>query len=217
MTPIGLRLTSIALLVWAGCFWVLQRTGQWLHLAFAGCAMGIAVLVTGAVPKPLLHPTPRAFAVGALSGVVMVVVTQLGYRVVAQLWPDVVAETAALLALLNVVGFSGWARALLIATIASSEELVFRGLLPTSPAPSASPSTRWRPGPRQILAFVGLTLLYALTTAPLGSGLLIGCALVCGLIWGALRLTTGSLIVPILAHVIWDMGVMILWPLPTRG
>lgn len=219
MTPIGLRLTWIALLAWAVCFWVLQRTGQWLHLAFAGCAIGIVVLITGAVPKALLQPTPRALAVGALSGVLMVVVTHLGYRVVAQLWPDVVPETAALLALLNVVGFSGWARALLIATIASSEELVFRGLLPTSPAPSASasPSTRWRPGPRQILVFVGLTVLYALTTAPLGSGLLIGCALVCGLIWGALRLTTGSLIVPILAHLIWDMGVMILWPLPTEG
>lgn len=217
MTPIGLRLTWIALLVWAVSFWVLQRTGQWLHLAFAGCAMGAAVVATGAVPKVLLRPTRRALGWGALAGAAMVVVTQMGYRVVAQLWPDVVPETAALLALLNVAGFSGWARALLIAAIASSEELVFRGLLPTSPVPSASPSTRWRPGPREILEFVGLTLLYALTTAPLGSGLLVGCALVCGLIWGALRLTTGSLIVPILAHLIWDMGVMILWPLPAKA
>ena len=213
MTAIGLRLMSIALLVWAGCFWVLQRTGQWLHFAFAGCAMGIAVIVSGAVPKALLQPTRRALVVGVLVGVVMVFVTHAGYRAVAQLWPDVVAETAALLGLLNVVGFSGWARALLIATIASSEELVFRGLLPTGGAAS----TRFRPAPREILAMLGLTLLYALTTAPLGSGLLVGCAIVCGSIWAVLRLTSGSLIVPMLAHVIWDMGVMVLWPLPTTA
>lgn len=211
MTPSALRLTCLALVVWAVCFWVLHRTGQWLHMAFAGCALGIAVVVTGAVPKALLQPTRRALAFGALSGIVMVAVTQAGYRVAAQLWPAVVAETGALVDLLYVVGFPRWARALLIATIASSEELVFRGLLPNSPATC----NRWRPGGREILAFFSLTLLYAFTTAPLGSGLLVGCALVCGLIWGVLRLMTRSLVVPILAHLIWDMGVMILWPLPT--
>jgi membrane protease YdiL (CAAX protease family) len=214
VTRLGLRLMLLALVVWCGCFWLLQRTGNWLHFAFAGSALGIAVLVTGAVPKALLQPTPRALLAGVLGGVSMVGITHLGYRLVALMWPSVVPETGALLALLNVVGSSGWTRTLLIATIASSEELTFRGLLPATPGALTRPRV---PNQRQLLVLGGLTLLYALTSAPLGSGLLVGCALVCGLIWGVLRLATGSVLVPILAHVIWDLGVMLLWPLPTQG
>lgn len=213
MTRLSFRLTLLALSVWAACFWLLERTGAWFHFAIAGWALSLAVLASGAVPRALLRPTPRALTAGALSGGVMVLVTQAGYRAVAGFVPSLVPSTAALLSLLDVVGVSTSARTLLIVTIAASEELIFRGLLPTS-GDFTRPALPTR---RELLVSSALSVLYALTTAPLGSGLLIGCALVCGLIWSLLRRLSGSLLVPILAHVIWDLGVLLLWPLPTQG
>jgi membrane protease YdiL (CAAX protease family) len=39
------------------------------------------------------------------------------------------------------------------------------------------------------------------------------CAFVCGTVWATLRVATGSIVVPILAHVLWDLGVLLVWPL----
>jgi membrane protease YdiL (CAAX protease family) len=62
----------------------------------------------------------------------------------------------------------------------------------------------------QIVAFAAV---YALAALPLGSSLLVLCAFLCGVVWGGLRSATGSLVVPILTHVIWDLGVLVVWPL----
>jgi uncharacterized protein len=56
-------------------------------------------------------------------------------------------------------------------------------------------------------------LAYALAHAPLGSPLLVAVALLCGLTWGALRATTASLLPPLLAHLLWDVLVLLCVPL----
>ena len=212
MTALGVRLTLLAFTVWAACFWVLQRTGTWLPFAFAGVALSFLVVMSGAVPLSLLRPTRRALLVGTLGGAAMVVVTHAGYRLVGSMYPGVRSATGELMTLLYVVGYPDWARILLISTIACSEELIFRGLLPSWPGSASLAGILQTPR----LPLLGiLSLFHALATAPLASALLVGCALVCGIIWGALRFTTGSLAAPILAHVIWDLGVLLLWPLPT--
>jgi len=121
------------------------------------------------------------------------------------------ANTLELLSLLNVVGFSPSARAALIVVIASCEEVLFRGLLPGSTS-AASQALR-APRAREFGALVLWSLVYALTTVPLKSPLLVLCAFICGTIWGTLRVGTGSILVPILAHVLWDLGVLLVWPL----
>jgi membrane protease YdiL (CAAX protease family) len=45
-----------------------------------------------------------------------------------------------------------------------------------------------------------------------GSFLLVACAFACGAVWGTLRVATGSLAAPIVAHVVWDLGVLLVWP-----
>jgi membrane protease YdiL (CAAX protease family) len=54
---------------------------------------------------------------------------------------------------------------------------------------------------------------YALAHAPIGSPLLVALALVCGLFWSALRAWTGSLVAPLVSHLLWDLLVFSLRPL----
>ena len=53
--------------------------------------------------------------------------------------------------------------------------------------------------------------------ATLESGLLILCAFGCAVLWGGLRVATRSLVVPIIAHVVWDLGILVVWPLVQSG
>ena len=54
---------------------------------------------------------------------------------------------------------------------------------------------------------------YALAHAALGSPLLVVVALLCGIAWGALRTASKSLIPPLVAHLVWDVLVLLWLPL----
>ena len=98
--------------------------------------------------------------------------------------------------------------------IATSEEVLFRGALPTSRAASGGHrllGLTWADLFQVIIFAAG----YALATMALGSLLLMVCAFVCAIVWGSLRLASGSLVAPIVAHVLWDPGVLVVWPLAT--
>lgn len=206
------RLMALALIAWLLCFAVLARSGTWTPFAFVGVLLTALVLQSAAVPVSELRASHRSVLLGAGAGVSMVLLTHLSYGALSASFPTVRAGTLELLALLNVEGFSPAARAALIVVIASCEEVLFRGLLP-SPLRQRHERLRW-PLPREWAVLVGWSMLYALTTLPLASPLLIMCAFICGTVWGGLRLATGSTLVPILAHVLWDLGVLLIWPLP---
>lgn len=211
MTRLGLRLFALTLVSWTLCFAALRHLGTWAPFAFVGIFLATFSLSQHVVPRALLKPSRASVAAGVAAGALMVVATHLAFRVIVTLSPVVAAGTGQLLHLLNVTGFSSAVRSMLIVLIASCEEVTFRGLLPASSSTSSTrphwPSHRER---KQILAFA---VAYALTTLPLGSPLLVLCALTCGSLWGLMRIATGSLVVPLLAHVIWDLGVLVVWPL----
>jgi membrane protease YdiL (CAAX protease family) len=148
---------------------------------------------------------------GVAGGAVMVLGTHAAYRVVVAFAPRVALATRELLVLLNVTGFSPPVRAALAVLIASCEEVLFRGLLPMSTTPGKSGPHL--PSSRELAQIIGFAAVYALTTLALGSPLLVLCALVCGTLWGLVRVTTGSLVAPVLAHVVWDLGVLLVWPI----
>ena len=54
---------------------------------------------------------------------------------------------------------------------------------------------------------------YAVAHAPLGSALLVVVAFLCGLAWGALRAASKSLVPPLMAHLVWDVLVLLCLPL----
>jgi uncharacterized protein len=211
VTRAGLRLLTLAWFAWALCFGILRHWSTWTPFAFAGPFLATAALAYRAVPRALLRPSLANVMVGVAAGALMVVATHLAYRLLVTFTPAVAGATRQLLSLLNVVGFSAGVRALLIVLIASCEEVLFRGLLPSSTAPG--PGRPHWPSRREFAQITGFAAVYAVTTLPLGSALLVMCALACGSAWGVMRVATNSLVVPLLAHVVWDLGVLLLWPL----
>jgi uncharacterized protein len=214
VTRTSLRFLVLALVTWTLCFVVLQHLGTWTPFAFVGLLLATLAVSRRVVPRSLLRPSVARTAVGLAGGAMMVVATHLAYRAVVTCAPPVAGATRELLILLNVVGFSPAVRALLIVLIASCEEVLFRGLLPF-PATARSSLPHW-PSLRQLGQIVAFAAVYALTTLPLGSALLLLCAFACGSLWGLMRVATGSLVVPLLAHVVWDLGVLLVWPLTAQ-
>jgi membrane protease YdiL (CAAX protease family) len=214
VTRNGLRLWVCALCAWTLCFVVLQRLGTWTPFAFVGVMLVGVAVSRNVVPRALLRPSLALTTVGLAGGALMVFGTHLAYRGLVAFAPPVAGATRHLLSLLNVAGFSPAVRALLIVLIASCEELIFRGLLPTS-APLGK-SLPHLPSSRELTQIVAFAGVYAFTTLPLGSPLLVLCALACGSLWGFMRVATGSLVAPVLAHVVWDLGVLIVWPITAQ-
>jgi len=204
---------ALALVGWVSCFAVLAHFGTWTPFAFVGVLLVALAVQSSAVPLAQFSPSRHAVLIGVGAGVSMVLLTHLAYSWLSAAFPGLRSGTLELLSLLNVVGFSPSTRAALIVVIASCEEVLFRGLLPGSNR-AAQQGLSWPLAP-EFGAIVGCSVAYALTTVPLGSPLLVLCALVCGIVWSILRVATGSLLVPILTHVLWDLGVLLIWPLPS--
>lgn len=211
MTATGGWFWALALTAWTLCFFVLRQLGTWTPFAFVGVVLAVLALSQRLAPRSLLELSRARIAAGIAAGTLMVVGTQLAYRAVVTFAPSVAGATRQLLVLLTVVGFSPVIRGLLVVVIASCEEVIFRGLLPI-PRVAGPRDARW-PSAREAAQIMASAALYALTTLPLASALLVLCAFVCGSLWGLMRIATGSLVVPLLAHVVWDLGVLLIWPL----
>lgn len=211
--PVFLEWAILTLTVaaWFASFVLLRRGGTWATFAIAGGVLVALSLVVDPNVRTLLRPSPSTVAVGLAAGMVMVVVTHAGFAVISSALPDSRTATVRLYGFLNVAGFSPGMRAALIIVVATSEEILFRGALVGSRGSEARVPTD--PRGRGFVRVAFLAAIYALPALPLGSLLLVVWAFGCALYWGMLRLTTGSLVTSVLAHVGWDLGVMVLWPL----
>ncbi len=209
MTEFGSRRTAVlatATIAWLTGFAVLSRTGSWITFAVAGAVIAIAAIAAGAVPAALLRPSVRTIAAGIAGGLCMVGLTHAGYALVTPRMPAAAAASTELFALLRVSGFAVTLRAVLIVLIATCEEIMFRGTMPAARDPGKIDR-------RDLLIVTAFALLYAAATVTLGSPLLVLVAFLCGMAWGIMRIASASLVVPIIAHVVWDLGVLVVWPL----
>lgn len=215
MTPSRISwITWLALGAWFSCFGVLARYGTWLPFGVVGALLALATIQLRVVRAASLRLSLKHIGLGLVSGLVMVVLTHAGYGLLAVVLPSVLPATGTLFGLLDAVGLSNGARATLIVVIASCEEVLFRG--PLLAVPARELTRAWPLAPGAFARVASFAVAYALTTAPLRSPLLVLCALVCGCIWGMLTLLSRALTVPILAHAIWDLGVLLIWPLVAR-
>jgi membrane protease YdiL (CAAX protease family) len=213
VTRAGLRLTAIALAAWLLCFAVLARWGTWLPFAGVGAVLAVFAFQMQVLPAALLRPSLRRVGAGVFGGALMVAFTHVVYALLAQVVPSVLPATWELFWLLNVTGFSASERGALIVLIASCEEVLFRGPLLRAAARSQHRSRRFTR--RELTRMLAFAAAYALTTVPLRSPLLTLCAFVCGSVWSLMGIVSGSLLIPILMHVIWDLGVLLFWPVAT--
>ena len=182
-----------------------RAVGIWLALGSVAIALAIAIFVRDRrAAVRLLRPSVRSVVVGAVVGWSMAAATYLLYPVLARALPFMRTDLARLYA-------SFRAPPLIIAALAlvpviAGEELVWRGVVQTELVRRLGP---WRGIPLAALA-------YAVAHAPLGSPVLVVAALSCGIVWGALRAATASLLPGLLAHVAWDMLVLLWLPLDAR-
>lgn len=196
---------ALAIVAWLGCFALLVSFGTWTQFALVGAVLAAGILATDAEARALLYPTVGRIALGLAAGLAMVALTHAAFALVAPRLPAVRPATERLFELLRVGGFSAGARAALIVVVASCEEVLFRGPLlggPTSPGRASD-----------LRRIVAVAAAYALSMATLGSALLLVGAFGCAIAWGGLRVASRSLVVPIVAHVVWDLGVLVVWPL----
>lgn len=202
------RSASLALasvVVWLAAAASTGPLGIWLALGGTAVALGLAVLLFDRpASTALLKPSPRLVLLGAAAGGAMAVATYLLYPLVARILPLVAADTMQLYAAFR-------APPLVVASVAIvpvivGEELVWRGVVQASLV-------------QRLGAWRGVALaavVYALVHAPLGSPVLVAVAFFCGLAWGTLRATTASLVPTLVAHLLWNVLVLLWLPLDTR-
>jgi uncharacterized protein len=196
------RLPIIATIVWMAGAALSAAVGLWVGLGGTAITLGIVVLSREWVFfRDLLKPRSVQVLIGLLAGLVLALTTHLVYAPIAQRIPFMARDTAHLYAKLGASSHL-WL-SLALAPVIIGEELVWRGLVQGAIG-------------HRLGSFSGVLLaasLYALAQVPVGSPVLAFVALVCGIIWGALRACTNGLVAPMLAHLLWDFLILFMWPI----
>jgi len=202
------RPTSLALacaVAWLVAAASAGSLGIWLALGGAAVVLGVAVLLLdGPATRALLQPSPGLVLLGATAGASMAAATSLAYPVLARSLPFVATDTERLYTAFR-------APSLVVASIALvpvilGEELVWRGVVQASLARRLGP---WG-------GVASAAAAFALVHASLGSPVLMAVGFLCGLAWGTLRATTASLVPALVAHLVWDVLVLLWLPLDPR-
>jgi uncharacterized protein len=195
-------LAIVSSAVWLGAAASARALGIWGALGSTAIALGLAVLLLGRpASTELLRPSPRLILLGAAVGGLLAVATYALYPTMARLAPSIPADTARLYEAFRAP--SPLVASLALGPVVLGEELVWRGAI------QGALSLRFGPERGATLAAV----VYALVHLPLGSAVLVAVALTCGLVWGHLRVRTASLVPPLVAHLVWDLLVLLWLPL----
>jgi len=164
----------------------------WSALLAANLVLGAAAWTFPAARRFRLSPER------VIAGLVYGLAHVGGTKALLALWPGLAARAAPLYALRE-----GHSTAYLLATlplIVLAEELVWRGVVTRSVA--AGPAARVGAG----------ALLFAAAHLASGQPLLIAAAVACGLVWGALAEFYDDLTTPFVAHLLWDVALLFVWP-----
>lgn len=172
-----------------------------------GAAAVVCISLLFAVRRPTTGstnrwPPPSVLAIGAAAGVAMSVATLWLYPISIALFPPIEQEVQMLYQLLRQPPGPIYAFPLLVIVV-TAEELLWRGLAIDLFSERFGP---WR-------SVVLSALIYVLPQIAFRSPLLMVVALLCGLVWGALRVRCRSVAAPLAAHIVWDLLVFVLYPL----
>ncbi len=189
---------------WIVATLVAGRGAIWLGMASAALLLGALVAWRAPAERRELQLAPRQLLLGTLIGLAMASVTLAIYPTLARALPEVARQTRSLY---DALGPVSPARALLLWAVVVGEELVWRGLIQGVLVA--------RIGAR---AGVPLgALAYAIVLAPLGSPVLVLVAGACGLVWGLARATRLGLGGALWMHLIWDVAILVVYPLEGGG
>jgi membrane protease YdiL (CAAX protease family) len=184
---------------------LMQRFGSRGNIYAVMGPFALAVsLVIAALSKSALrrwfHPTRLAVSSGLGVGVGMTLLTYPVYALMRSIFPELSARVAVLYSAahqISVAEAMAWVLAIIVA-----EELLWRGALLQVLARRVSPP----------VAMAISIASYAAAQLGTGSWIVMLLALVCGTIWTLQRQLTGSLLAPLIAHLIWTPVVILLYP-----
>jgi uncharacterized protein len=182
--------------------WILTPNyGPWMANAVTATPILLAALVWGETARNL--QLSRSALVSSIAvGFAVLLLSWLAVPLATRVFPSVGAEIRQLYSILNRP--PGPLRALPILLLtAATEEVVWRGEL-----------VAWlqkRTGAGVTVAIA--TLSYSLPIAASQSMLLFAVGNALGVVFTLLRLLTGSWTAPLLAHVIWALGVFVIRPI----
>lgn len=196
------RLAIACVVAWLAAGASTRIFGIWAAIGSAALVLGAVTLAFDwAASRDSLRPTARAVLVGLAAGALMSLCTYLVYPFALRIAPFIADDTAFLYAAFRVPPAA--VASLMLVPVILGEELVWRG--------AVQGALVRRFGPMRGVALAAA--LYGLAVAPLGVPILIVVAFACGLAWGALRQKSASLVPPLLAHLLWDLLVLVWLPL----
>jgi len=184
--------------------------GIWLAVGSVAVALAILVAVIDfPATRSDLRPTVPLVAIGLAVGGVMSAATYWLYPIVLGAVPSIATDTASLYAAFRAP--SQVVTSIAFVPVVIGEELVWRGVVQRAIADRLKFTDRPWMG---MLAAVSVTaVIYALAHAPIGSPVLVLVALCCGIVWSTLRAVTGSVAPALVAHLLWDLLILIWLPL----
>lgn len=198
------KLALASVLLWMVAAACTHLVGIWTALGVIAVVLGATAWARDPQARPSLQPSAGRLLLGVAAGGVMIVATYLLYPVFTRVAPFLAQDTAALYAAFRAA--PPVLATLLLLPVILGEELVWRGVV------QRALTERWGAW----LGCVSAALLYALAHAPLGSPVLAMAALLCGFAWGALRLASRTLVPALVAHILWDLFVLLFLPLDAR-
>ena len=189
-------------IAWAAGAWQARAFGIWPAVGTTAILLGVlALCIDRAALLAALRPDARALRWGLAAGALMTAATYVVYPVFAWIAPFLRGEVADLYL---AFGRPGVGVALLaLPIIILCEEIVWRGFV----FEALSARFSW------IATILLGSAIYALAHAPVGSLALVLACLCVGVCWNALRWWSESLSAAVAAHFVWNLVVLILWPL----
>jgi membrane protease YdiL (CAAX protease family) len=199
----GARLVLLGSLI-VGWFLLIQRFGEGNVYAVLGpYACVVCAICWTLYPRAMRHwlqPSWRAIWVGFAVGIGMTALTYPVFQLAVHFAPSLDGEVQALYTGARSTTLAkalAWVLALDLA-----EELLFRGAWPAT-------LRNYMSAPA---AFTVSLFSYAFAQLGTGSWIVMVLAFVCGALWTLQRRYTGSLLSPLIAHLIWTPIVILLYP-----
>jgi membrane protease YdiL (CAAX protease family) len=198
----------VAVAAWLVGFACVGFTGSWTPLAILAVLAAGRLLLGDPATRRLLVPGAGALLLGAAGAAAMIGATYGLYRPLSAAFPSLPGATRDLYRVLNASGYRPLELGALVLLVSACEEVIWRGR-----ALGVPPSGSRRLGGRAVARVAAAALLYGGASLASGSMLLAALAAACGFAWGLLRVAGRSLWPAIVAHVAWDLAVLVAWPL----
>jgi len=194
----------VAIVFWFVMFspWTKDYVNFWVTMGFAGATLTLMSAFLGENFKKQFSFSVKDLLIGLGSAVVLYVVFYLGDFFSSLLF-DFAKEQVGNIYQLKEGENPLFLSLLLVLLVGPAEEIFWRGYIQRT---LGAKYGEW-------IAFIVTTLVYTLVHIWSFNFMLIMAAMVCGIFWGLLYKYNKNLVTLIISHAVWDVSVLILFPI----